>query len=95
MGFYFRQQGYSKALVRKSLMEVKRQTRSSVLFNEQHVNENPDRIIFPITYHKMNSNITNIVSRNFHILTEDPDTYTIYQNKPMAAFRRSRNLRDI
>ena len=48
-----------------------------------------------LTYHPTNALIKNIMTRNFHLLRDDPDTRDIYEPvRILCAYRRDTNLRD-
>ena len=46
-----------------------------------------------LTYHPTNQLIINIISRNFHLLRDDPNTAAIFQPLHMYAYRCDQNLR--
>ena len=48
-----------------------------------------------LTYHPTNALVKNIMTRNFQLLRDDPDTRDIYhQVRVLFAYRRDKNLRD-
>ena len=54
-----------------------------------------DRIVFPTTYHPVNVEVCKCVNHNFRKLQTDEEVGDAFIQKPMIAFRRGRNLRDI
>ena len=52
------------------------------------------KIPFVLTLHPLNYKVRDVISRNFHILQDDPETSAIFTYKRLVCFRRSKNIRD-
>ena len=53
-----------------------------------------DKIPLVLTFHPFNYKVRDVVSRNFLILKNDPETSTIFTVNPLISFRRNKNMRD-
>ena len=47
-----------------------------------------------LTFHPFNYKARDVISRNFQILKNDPDTSAISTENPLISFRRNKNIRD-
>ena len=53
-----------------------------------------DKIPLVLTFHPFNYKVRDIISRNFQILKNDPETSAIFTDNPIISFRRNKNMRD-
>ena len=53
-----------------------------------------DKIPLVLTFHPFNYTVRDVISRNFQILINDPETSAIFTDNPRISFRRNRNIRD-
>ena len=92
---FFRNQGYPNCILQDNIRKVKRISRRTLLEPyDRDVEKNKGRIIFPITYHPANSKVVKIVKDNIKLLGDDEEVGDLFQEQPMVAFRRHKNLRD-
>ena len=66
--------------------------------NYSHVkkkNSNKKRIPLSITHNRTPPNISKIGDRNWNIFQINTDFHQVFQDTPMMAFTRSKNLQDI
>ena len=47
-----------------------------------------------LTFHPFNFKVRYVISKNFHILRNDPETSSIFSNNPLVSFRHSKNIRE-
>ena len=47
-----------------------------------------------MTFHPFNYKVRDVISRNFLILKNDPETSAIFTNNTLISFRRNKNMRD-
>ena len=52
------------------------------------------KIPLVLTFHPFNYKVRDIISRNFKILKNDPETSVIFTNNSLISFRRNKNIRD-
>lgn len=94
MATYFHKQGYPKQMVERQRLKVKSIKREELL-KKKDSKEASDRLILPICYHPKNVEVVKILKRNFTILQNDDEVSDIFEQLPMVAYRRDRNLKDI
>ena len=69
--------------------------RDAIISERSDVPDAQPTIPLVLTYHPSNALVKNIMTRNFHLLGDDPDTRDIYQPlRVLCAYRRDKNLRD-
>ena len=69
--------------------------RNAIISERSDVPDAQPTIPLVLTYHPSNALVKNIMTRNFHLLGDDPDTRDIYQPlRVLCAYRRDKNLRD-
>ena len=94
MAEHFYKQGYPKQIVEKQRQKVKCIKREELL-QVKPPKEKSDRIVMPICYHQKNVAVVKVLKRNFPILQNDDEVCDIFEEMPMVAYRRDRNLKDI
>ena len=47
-----------------------------------------------LTFHPFIFKVRDVISKNFHILKNDPETSSIFSNNPLVSFRHSKNIRE-
>lgn len=93
---HFLKQGYPSNIVEKSRKRVASLKRSDLLSTDcKKLNNDNDRIVFPIVYHINNMPICNVIKRNFNILSRDNEVGHCFRGRPLIAFKRDKNLGDI
>ena len=63
---------------------------SETAFGQNFWWQNPSVLTFDL----FNYRVSDIISRNFQILKNDPETSAIFTDNPLICFRRNRNIRD-
>ena len=56
---------------------------------------NERKIPFTTTYNTELPRITHVINKHWHLLKTNPEIATAFEDKPVLAFRRNKNLRDI
>ena len=69
---FFKQRGYSPALLQNDLQAIRRFDRTDLLNNHNPSNQRSERIPLVLTYHPLNERIKRILFRKFNILSSDP-----------------------
>ena len=59
-----------------------------------HMYISDDKIPLVLTFHPFNYKVRDVISRNFLILKNDPETSAIFTNNPPISFRRNKNMQD-
>ena len=95
MASYFLGQGYPKRLVENQRLKARSLKRSDLLAPKTRQMDGPERVVIPIDYHERNLPVINVLQRNFPILENDDEVGDLFDSKPMVAYRRDRNLKDI
>ena len=92
---YFRFQGYPRHILQSAKSKADRVSRETLLTNDNiQVSNDEKRLVFPITYHPMNAKVTKIVKENCRKLATD-EVGDFFEQPPMVAYRRDKNLKDI
>jgi hypothetical protein len=92
---YFRRQHYPRYLVERQRRKVKSMPRKELLHKKTEKVET-ERIVCPIMYHQTNLPICKTIKRNYAMLENDDEVGHIFkEGKPMMAYRRDKNLRDL
>ena len=95
MGAHFVVQGYPRGLVERKRRKVERMQRKELLKAKKKEDENKDRIVLPINFHPINKEVVDVVKDNFKTLQRDDEVGELFQDTPMVAYRRERNLKDM
>ena len=91
---FFMDSGCPKSIIEDALERISRVSRQQALQAKPN-KTSEDRIPLTLTYHPLSLPIKRIIYRNFDILQTNKDTKTIFTKRPLMAFRRDSNLRDI
>ena len=67
----------------------------SVLRTEQWKSKKASYLPLSVTYNRTLPNIKNILQQHWHLLKIDPTLEETFQQAPILAFRKNRNLKDI
>ena len=54
-----------------------------------------ERIVFPITFNPVNKDVVAVVKDNFRRLERDSEVGDLFEEPPLVAYRRDKNLRDL
>ena len=95
MASFFRNRDYPSNVIQQAQERVSAFPRDTLISERSDVPDAQPTIPLVLTYHPTNALIKNIMTRNFHLLQDDPDTRDIYQPlRVLCAYRRDTNLRD-
>ena len=94
MASFFRTRGYPSNMVQRAQERVSAIPREAIISERSGVLDAQPIIPLVLTYHPTNALVKNIMTRNFHLLRDDPDTGDIYRPlRVLCAYRRDTNLR--
>ena len=95
MASFFRTRGYPSNMVQRAQERVSAIPCDAIISERSGVPDAQPIIPLVLTYHPTNALVKNIMTRNFHLLRDDPDTGDIYRPlRVLCAYRRDTNLRD-
>ena len=90
---WLKERGYSDKLARGQILKARKSLWSEVL-NKQKLVENNIRFVFNITCHPMLSKLKKVLSGIHLLLTPDREHGKVFENIPIAEFRRAKSLKD-
>lgn len=90
---FFQKRGYPRKTIVKGLRRAEKFTREEILQKPKEKNRLP--LTFPIVHNEINKKVTKIIQRNFSILSEDEEVHKIFESRPLIAYKRGTNLKDI
>ena len=93
MASFFFERAYPQDVVDTAVTKVRHVSRADALIKRDRVD--PDRPTVCITFHPHTVPIPRILRSNWHILSQSRQVGQIFDVKPLVAYRRDRNLRDI
>ena len=79
MASFFRSRGYPLNVVQRAQERVSAIPRDAIISERSGVTCAQPTIPLVLTYHPTNAVVKNIMTRNFHLLRDDPDTEDIYR----------------
>ena len=89
----FQTRGYKEPLLEEQFAKVRNIDRKQLLtYNEK---KGTDKIKFITKYNRSLPNIRTVMESNWHLLQTNEELAKAFEDKPILAFRRNRNLRDI
>ena len=95
MASFFQRRGYPSNVVQRAQERVSAIPRDAITSERLGVTCARPTIPLVLTYHPWNAVVKNIMTRNFHLLRDDPDTGEIYRPlRVLCAYRRDNNLCD-
>ena len=90
---FFLDRLYPVAIIDNALNKVSKINRSLLL--QQNYKSSEHRIPLVLTYHETVSHIPYTVHKNWHHLSKDEEVGNRFSKRPLTAYRRGRNLKDI
>ena len=84
---------YSEKIVRKQVLRDREHSRESLLKNVK-TESNQKKLTFNITYYPVFQNVRNILQELHILLILDQEHKKVFQNIPVARFRKSKGLKD-
>ena len=85
--------GYPETMVNEEIQKATNQDRTRFLIKEKI--ETGNHLTLFITYYKTLPNIKTILEKHRHILNVNPKLKEVFENKPLLAFRKNKNLRQL
>ena len=93
MASFIQSRGYSSNLVQRAQERVSAIPRDAIISERSGVTCAQATIPPVLTYHPLNAVLKNIMTRNLHLLRDDPDTGDIYQPlRVLCTYRRDNNV---
>ena len=89
----FQKRGYDRSLIEQQINKANLQEREQLL--KEKKKETATNIPLSLKYNRTLPKIKEIVMKHWHLLHVNPNLAEIFQNPPILAFRRNKNLRDI
>ena len=93
MRTFFVERGYPTYLLDSAIQKAFNNSRRDTL-KPPLAKISDDKIPLVLTFHPFNYKVRDVISRNFLILKNDPETSTIFTDNPLISFRRNKNMRD-
>lgn len=90
---FFTDRNYPNHITTSSYQKTQNISRDSLL--EPHPKSQSNRTPLAINYHPQMIPVVNVVLKNFNMLQTHPSTSHIFVDKPLLAYRRDKNLKDI
>lgn len=85
--------GYSKKVLKRAYQQAKQNLRDTLIFKQKVRDSHPTiKLITTFTAHQQE--IRNLISNNWHFLSEDPVISKYVANVPQITYRRSRSISD-
>ena len=91
---YFHERGYPTHVTRRALTKVSSISREECLISRVRNGKN-GRVVLALDYHPLNIKVRDIINKHFNILHTDRRSGSIFDELPVTAWRRDKNLRDI
>ena len=96
MTSFFTCRGYPPAVVNQALQRVRSTPSESTINSNTAPSTEEQAVPLVLAYHPRNTQVREIITRNFALLKSNPDTKDIFQPvRILCAYRRDNNLRDI
>ena len=95
MADFFRERGYPLRIIKGARDRALITPREDLIQEQVDASERQTTLPLVLTFHPQNKLVKNIITRNFHLLRDDPDTGSIFRPlRILCACRRDNNLRD-
>ena len=88
-------QGYDQKLVDEHLEKVDKLVRDDLLQEKDQEQQDPKGISLILTYSRFLPNLTAVVRENWNILQTNKNLRELFQEQPITAFKRNKNLKEI
>ena len=88
-------QGYNKKSIDQKFSKVKTIDRNELLREKTHDKETKNKTPLVLTYNHFLPNISNIVRKHWNILNISRTLQGLFQEEPIMAFKRNRNLKEL
>ena len=94
MGTFFQERGYPSDITTAALQRCQTITREESLRIKEKDTDNCQRTPLVITYHPSIAPVSEIIRRNWHIISDHPSTKDIFTDPPIISYRRDKNIKD-
>ena len=88
-------QGYDQKLVDGQLEKVDKLVRDDLLQEKDQEQQDPKRILLTLTYNRFLPNLSAVVHKYWNILQTNKSLRELFQEQPIIAFTRNKNLKEI
>ena len=88
-------QDYDQKLVDEQLEKVDKLVRDDLLQEKDQEQQDPKRIPLTLTYNRFLPNLTAAARKNWNILQTNKSLWELFQEQPITAFMRNKNLKEI
>ena len=88
-------QGYNKISIDQQFSKVKTIDRNQLLKEKTHDKEEQNKDLLVLTYNRFLPNISNIVRKHRNVLNISRTLQGLFQEEPITAFKRNRNLKEL
>ena len=95
MAQFFLDREYPRNVIETALNKAAAIPRSLALKQKESSREKLKRPIFPLTYHPHTVPIRHIIRANWHTLAKSKDLKDVFEQPPLFAYKRDRNLKDM
>ena len=85
--------GYPETMVNEEIQKATNQDRTGLLNKEK--TETGNHLTLCVTYNKTLPNIKTILEKHWHILNVNPELKKVFENKPLLALCKNKNLRQL
>ena len=93
MRTFFVERGYPTHLLDSAIQKAFNNSRRDTL-KPPLAKISDDKIPLVLTFHPFNYKVRDVISRNFRILKNYPETSAIFTDNSLISFRRNKNIRD-
>ena len=80
-------------MINEEIQKPTNQDRTGLLSKEK--TETGNHLTLCVTYNKTLPNMKTIIEKHWHILNVNPELRKVLENKPLLAFRKNKNLRQL
>ena len=80
-------------MINEKIQKATNQDRTGLLNKEK--TETGNHLTLCVTYNKTLPNIKTILEKHWHMLNVNPELKKVFENKPLLAFRKNKNLRQL
>ena len=88
-------QGHDQKLVNEQFEKVDKLVRDDLLQEKDQEQQDPKRILLILTYNQFLPNLAAVVRKSWNILQTNKSLRELFQEQPITAFKRNKNLKEI
>ena len=94
-GKHFIRRDYPMHLIEEAAIKARRPNRDNLLQNSKKETNKDQKNILVTTYHPNDNTLPNLVHENWDLLGRNTNTLFLHKDRPMVAYRRPPNLKDL